>query len=251
MTQTKLDESTIDIKRILSNISDIIESDFSYILNILIKYNIHQSWYELFISNHVKLSQILKQIDKARSIQTIYPPENLVFRVFEADITDIQIVLLGQDPYIRKDQAMGLSFSVPQNIMTPPSLVNIFKELKLEFPERNYNFTHGDLTKWSNNGIFLLNSALTVIEGRSNSQQSMWSWFTDKVIEYINTKRSNVIFLLLGRNATDKHIYVNQTKNKIVCGVHPSPMSAHTGFFNSNIFKKVEEKLNHQIDWSN
>jgi uracil-DNA glycosylase len=243
--------SNDEMNQILYDCLNIINSNETYIIKFLIDHNIHSSWYELFLNNSHNLVNILKDIDFIRNSTTIYPSTNIVFKVFEIDINQIKIVLLGQDPYINHNQAMGLSFSVPINTRIPPSLCNIFKEIKNEFPARKYNFTHGDLTKWSNNGVFLLNSALTVISGKSNSQQKLWSWFTDKTIQYINNKRSNIVFLLLGRNAIDKHIFINQHINKIVSGVHPSPYSAYNGFFDSNIFKKVESILDHDFDWSN
>jgi uracil-DNA glycosylase len=186
-----------------------------------------------------------------KSKDIIYPPYDLIFKVFEIDIQTIKIVLLGQDPYIKKNQAMGLSFSVPLSTTIPPSLWNIFKEIKMEFPERKYVFTHGNLTKWFNNGIFLLNSALTVKEGASNSHQELWAWFTDEVIRYISDNRHNVIFLLLGRNAIYKQHIINKESHNIITGVHPSPLSANNGFFNSGIFKKVETYLNESFDWNN
>lgn len=242
------------IKKILleNNISDddinnIITSDDCNID----EYNIHNSWKKLFEDNGLELMKIMKTIDFERQHKTIYPPKQLVFKAFEKNINDITIVLLGQDPYINVNQAMGLSFSVPKVTQIPPSLVNIFKEIKTEFPDRNYNFTHGDLSKWSDDGIFLLNSALTVRSGKSNSHQELWSWFTDKVINYIDENRENVVFLLLGNNAKSKQKYIDITKNHIITGVHPSPMSASNGFFNSGIFQKIEEKLNKHLDWSN
>jgi len=167
------------------------------ILNLIIlkieSFNIHSCWHNLFIEHYYKLMKIINNINELRNIETIYPPNNLIFKVFEMDITNIDLVLLGQDPYINENQAMGLSFSVPKNVSIPPSLINIFKEIKNEFPDRNYNFEHGDLTKWSENGIFLLNSALTVIKSKSNSQQLLWSWFTDEVIKYINNNKCNIV----------------------------------------------------------
>jgi len=195
----------------------------------------------------------MKKIDVSRLSNTVYPPEELIFKVFETDIDSIKIVLLGQDPYIKKGQAMGLSFSVPDSVPVPPSLNNIFKEIKYEFPDRNYVFNKGgNLTKWYESGIFLINSALTVIEGKSNSHQNIWTQFTDEVIRYIDLRRSNIVFLLLGSNAISKKKYISpDTKNHIVTGVHPSPLSAYNGFFQSGIFVKTEEKLGEKIDWSN
>ena len=147
---------------------------------------------------------------------------------------------------------MGLAFAVNKEIVMAMSVFNIFKELKVEYPECKYNFSHGDLTAWSDRGMFLLNSALTVIESKPNSQQTMWSWFTDLCIEYICITNSNVVFLLFGANAISKSniIKKNISNPKIVTCTHPSPMSAHNGFFNSNVFKKVDTLLEEPFDWS-
>ena len=239
------------INKLLSIYSNLNNDHITYIIKLLINYNIDKSWYELFLKHSYKLYKLLKELDDLSLKQTIYPPHNMIFKVFEQNINNIKIILLGQDPYIKKDQAMGLSFSVPKNIQIPPSLYNIFKEIKQQFPERNYNFTHGDLTEWQSKGIFLLNSSLTVESGKSNSHQSKWTWFSDAVIKYIDNKRDDVVFLLLGRNAIDKQIFIKNNKNHIITGVHPSPLSAYNGFFESKVFKKVENKLNCIFDWSN
>lgn len=239
------------INKLLSVYSNINNDHITHMIKLLINHNIDKSWYELFLRHSYKLSKLLRELDDISLKQTIYPPHNLIFKVFEQNINEIKIILLGQDPYIKEYQAMGLSFSVPENVQIPPSLYNIFKEIKQEFPERNYNFTHGDLSKWQSKGIFLLNSSLTVELGKSNSHQSKWIWFSDEVIKYINEKRDNVVFLLLGRNAIDKYIFITNKKNHIITGIHPSPLSAYNGFFGSKVFKKVEDKLNDIFDWSN
>jgi uracil-DNA glycosylase len=241
-----------EIDTLLTEVDGISNCDITYLINLLINHNIHSSWFELFIEQSPILINTMRNIDLSRQTLSVYPPSNLTFKVFETDINSIKIVLLGQDPYIKKGQAIGLSFSVPDGVTMPPSLHNIFKELKEEFPERKYKFDKGgNLTKWSESGMFLLNSALTVIENKSNSQQSLWSNFTDKVIEYINMKRTSVVFLLLGLNAASKKKYIDNNVNHIITGVHPSPLSAYNGFFKSDIFKKVEEKLQEEFDWQN
>ena len=212
-------------------------------------FNIHQSWHALFVEYNTFLTNKLKIIHESTDI--IYPSEDKIFKIFEMDINKIKIVLLGQDPYIKPGQAMGLSFSAPKTLPIPDSLKNIFKEINNEFPERNYIFTHGDLSKWTDQGIFLLNSELTVIKGKSNSQEGLWSEFTDAVIKYINDKCDNIVFLLLGKPASKKQKFIDDDKNTIVIGVHPSPLSAYKGFFNSNIFKRVENELKSVIDWNN
>ena len=181
----------------------------------------------------------------------VYPEKENVYRVFEMDVTKIKVVLLGQDPYHGQNQAHGLSFSVPTGVKIPPSLRNIFKELQNEFPERNYNFVSGNLEQWFyREKIFLLNASLTVVEGKAGSHMKQWELFTNSVIEFISAQNPMCIFLLLGNFAKAKEKYI-LNKERIINGVHPSPLSAHNGFFNSNIFIKVEELLNEKIDWSN
>ena len=181
----------------------------------------------------------------------VYPEKENVYRVFEMDVTKIKVVLLGQDPYHGPNQAHGLSFSVPTGVKIPPSLRNIFKELQNEFPERNYNFVSGNLEQWFyREKIFLLNASLSVVEGKAGSHMKQWESFTNSVIEFISTQNPNCVFLLLGNFAKAKEKYILNKEN-IINGVHPSPLSAHNGFFNSNIFIKVETLLNDKIDWSN
>lgn len=181
----------------------------------------------------------------------VYPEKENVYRVFEMDVTKIRVVLLGQDPYHGKGQAHGLSFSVPTGVKIPPSLRNIFKELQNEFPERNYNFVSGNLEQWFyREKIFLLNASLSVVEGKAGSHMKQWESFTNSVINFISEQNPNCVFLLLGNFAKAKEKYILNKEN-IINGVHPSPLSAHNGFFNSNIFIKVETLLNDKIDWSN
>ena len=181
----------------------------------------------------------------------VYPEKENVYRIFEMDVKKIKVVLLGQDPYHGKDQAHGLSFSVPTGVKIPPSLKNIFKELQNEFPERNYNFVSGNLEQWFyREKIFLLNASLTVVEGKAGSHMKQWESFTNGVIDFISAQNPSCVFLLLGNFAKAKEKYI-LNKGNIINGVHPSPLSAHNGFFHSNIFIKVETLLNEKIDWSN
>jgi uracil-DNA glycosylase len=199
------------------------------------------SWKELFDkhSNTLNISNELEEI---------YPPKELVFRVFEMDVHSIKIVLLGQDPYHKTGQAHGLSFSVPSHIKIPPSLLNIFKELKLEFPDRNYEFKNGNLERWFNTEkIFLLNTALTVSKGCAGSHMKKWENFTNDVIKFIDENNDKCIFLLLGNYAKSKSIFI-KNKNNIISAPHPSPLAK--GFIGSNVFIKIEQILGNKIDWS-
>ena len=176
-------------------------------------------------------------------IEDSFLPQD-VFKVFTIDLKDIKIVLLGQDPYYKEGQADGLSFSVKKNIKIPPSLKNIYKELNRTFPERNYNFEHGNLENWFNKGILLLNSSLTVLPGKPGSHIKKWEKFTNKVIKFIS-ENTNAVFLLLGLFAKSKSKFI---KNNIVSEVHPSP-STH-GFVGSDVFKKLEIALGYPFDWN-
>lgn len=207
--------------------------------------NYHKSWEELFDEYNFNIDKLYS------GKNTIYPKKEDLFKVFTMDVNDIRILLLGQDPYHGEGQAHGLSFSVPDGINIPPSLQNIFKELKNEYPERNYNFKSGNLEKWFNREkIFLLNSSLSVIKGCAGSQMEIWQDFTDDVIKYISEKNNKCVFLLFGNFAKAKEIFIKD-KNRIVKCAHPSPMASKYGFFGSNVFKKVEEVLKEEIDWSN
>lgn len=205
----------------------------------------HESWKPLFDKLDVNIDHLYTSTD------IIYPQKNDVFRVFEMDVQNIKVVLLGQDPYHGPDQAHGLSFSVPNGIKIPPSLRNIYKELLIEFPERNYNFSSGNLEQWFyREKIFLLNASLTVVKGNPGSHMKIWEAFTNNVIQFISEHNSKCIFLLLGNFAKAKECFISN-KERIIKGVHPSPLSARNGFFHSNLFKKVEELLNEEFDWNN
>ena len=214
--------------------------------------SIHQSWIPLFEKHCLFCNETLDlplEI-KAQIIHDIkvYPPEEQIFRIFEMNLEEIQIVLLGQDPYHGPSQAHGLSFSVSDGIKIPPSLKNIYKELQSTFPERNYEFNSGNLEKWFyREKIFLLNSSLTVIGGKAGSHMKLWRNFTDDVIKYISENNNKCIFLLLGNFAKEKEKFI-EDKTRILTCPHPSPLAR--GFIGSRIFKKVEEKLEKEIDWN-
>lgn len=212
-------------------------------------HNIDFSWFIFFYTNFDLISKILLILEEEYKKKIIFPSYLSIFKVFTINIKSIKIIFLGQDPYINIDQAHGLSFSVPYNTKIPPSLNNIFKEINNEFPERNYIFKHGNLEKWLNNGIFLLNCSLTVIGHKSNSHYYIWNNFTEKLIYYLDNKCNNIIFLLLGNFAFNKSKLIKN--NKYLTTSHPSPLSFNKGFCNSNIFKKCEELLNLNIDWNN
>ena len=181
-----------------------------------------------------------------------YPPKELVFRPFEINMNDIKVVLLGQDPYDSPGQAHGLSFSVPTYCKIPSSLRNIYKELQLEFPDRNYEFQSGNLEKWfSNENIFLLNSALTVAQNNPGSDLRFWEDFINNTIKFISENNERCVFILLGNYAKSKSAII-KNKSKVILAPHPLAYihDANTGFIGSNVFKKAEEILGERINWT-
>jgi uracil-DNA glycosylase len=200
----------------------------------------------------VKLKGLLKQEKEAG--YRIYPKGSDIFNAFKQTPFDkVRVVILGQDPYHGPGQAHGLSFSVQKGVRVPPSLQNIYKELATDIP----GFTiplNGDLTQWAQQGVLLLNATLTVREGEANAhQKSGWENFTDTVIKEISDKRDGVVFILWGRFAQSKAKFIDTNRHTIILGVHPSPLSAHNGFFGSRPFSKTNQILvsrgEKPIDW--
>ena len=183
----------------------------------------------------------------------IYPPGAQIFHAFDATPFDkVKIVLLGQDPYHGKGQAHGLAFSVPFGIKPPPSLINIFKELKSDIGMPIPN--HGNLENWAGQGVFLLNAALTVREAEPNSHAKIgWHEFKNRVIQKVSDLKKNVVFLLWGKFAQEKQELVDETKHLVLKAAHPSPYSADR-FFGCRHFSKANEYLIQNkidpVDWS-
>ena len=185
--------------------------------------------------------------------KTIYPPGSQIFNAFNTTPFDkVKVVLLGQDPYHGKGQAMGLSFSVPDGKTPPPSLVNIFKELQddvgVPVPAT------GNLTPWAERGVLILNAALTVRAAEANSHANIgWHQFTDTVISTISEQKKGVVFLLWGKFAHAKQVLIDETKHTVLKAAHPSPYSAIHGFFGCKHFSKANEALakygEDPIDW--
>ena len=201
------------------------------------------SWKPLFDQYDIDLESLY-------STEIVYPPREHVFRIFEMDVHNIRIVLLGQDPYHGPGQAHGLSFSVPVGVATPPSLQNIFKELLRQFPERNYTFRNGNLEAWvQREQICLLNASLSVVAGKPGSHMKIWEEFTDDCIRFISRENPHCVFLLLGNFAKAKQKFIEFPGNRIVTEVHPSPLAR--GFVGSGVFGRVEKALGQVINWSN
>jgi uracil-DNA glycosylase len=175
--------------------------------------------------------------------KTIFPENNNIFSALNAVPFDkVKVVILGQDPYHRVGQAHGLSFSVPDGMPLPPSLKNIYKELQNDL-EIN-KASSGNLSDWANQGVLLLNSVLTVEESQAASHQKKgWEQFTDKIIALLNNERENLVFLLWGAYAQKKGAVINAHKHLLLQSVHPSPLSAHRGFFGSGHFSKTNDYL--------
>lgn len=217
---------------------------------------IEESWKHELKSEFTKpyfeqITAFLK-IEKAQD-KIIYPPGSLIFNAFEkTPFPKVKVVLLGQDPYHGKGQAMGLSFSVPKGIRQPPSLINIFKELHDDVGVPTP--TTGDLTPWAEQGVMLLNASLTVRAKEPNSHAKIgWHSFTDAVIKRISDDKEGVVFLLWGSFAQQKQELIDETKHYVLKAAHPSPYSADKGFFGCKHFSKTNDILTKQkkepIDW--
>jgi len=184
----------------------------------------------------------------------IFPNKEDIFKAFKlCSFEEIKVVILGQDPYHRIHQANGLAFSVNKKIKIPPSLLNIFKEyssdLNLKIPKS------GNLNEWSQQGVFLLNSILTVEEGKPGSHKDLgWMQFTDKIIEILSEKKINIVFILWGAYAQSKIKLIDAKKHLVITSPHPSPLSAHKGFFGSKPFSRCNEYLRNnkitEINWT-
>ncbi|CAH0526816.1 uracil-DNA glycosylase [Vibrio hippocampi] len=184
----------------------------------------------------------------------VYPPETDVFNAFRfTEFHDVNVVILGQDPYHGPNQAHGLCFSVKPGVKTPPSLVNMYKELNQDI-EGFQIPDHGYLESWARQGVLLLNTVLTVEQGKAHSHAKCgWETFTDRVIEALNLHGNNIVFLLWGAHAQKKGAAIDGSKHHILTAPHPSPLSAHRGFFGCRHFSQTNQLLNQMgkpvIDW--
>lgn len=185
--------------------------------------------------------------------RTIYPDMYSIFNAFKfTPYSDVKVVILGQDPYHGEHQAHGLAFSVMKGVATPKSLINIYKELASDCG--CYVPNNGYLKKWADQGVLLLNTALTVRAGEANSHKGMgWEIFTDRIIELLNGREDGIVFLLWGANAKSKAELITAPQHKILTAPHPSPLSASRGFFGCRHFSKANTLLEQMgkspIDW--
>lgn len=189
------------------------------------------------------MKELFSTLKHEYEINTVYPPREKVFNAFElTPYSQVKVVILGQDPYHGPRQANGLSFSVSDGVALPPSLRNIFTELVDDigctYPQA------GDLSKWAMQGVMLLNTTLTVLEGAPMSHVGMgWETFTDHVLSYLNQKQEPIVFILWGKHAQNKAKLIDSDRHCIIKSVHPSPLSSYRGFFGSKPFSKTNEFL--------
>jgi uracil-DNA glycosylase len=217
---------------------------------------IHPSWHE-----HLKdefdqpyFAELAAFVKKEYQNETVYPPPKFIFRAFDlTPFDDVKVVILGQDPYHGPRQANGLCFAVEEGVRPPPSLQNIFKEIESEFGQKMKN-TSGDLSRWAKQGVLLLNATLTVRATLAGSHQNKgWEKFTDAAIKALSEQREGLVFILWGNYARQKGAHIDRIKHFVLESPHPSPFSAHNGFFGNSHFKKANEYLEahskEPIDW--
>jgi uracil-DNA glycosylase len=200
------------------------------------------------IDNKIDYAQQNNEVNLA-----ILPKPDLVFSAFNHfGIDELNVVIIGQDPYINKEQAMGLSFSVPKGVKLPPSLKNVYKCIE-NTCEITMDFENGDLTNWAKQGVLLLNTTLTVFEKNSNSHKKIWKGFSLDLLKYISDNTENVIFMLWGNDAKKLSKVIDNNKHHILEHTHPSPLSRKT-FLECNHFQKANEILKKlgkkEIDWT-
>ncbi|PAR33036.1 uracil-DNA glycosylase [Vibrio metoecus] len=192
--------------------------------------------------------QTLQFVESQRqSGKVIYPPAKEVFNAFRfTEFGDVKVVILGQDPYHGPNQAHGLCFSVLPGVKTPPSLVNIYKELAQDIPGFQIP-SHGYLQSWAQQGVLLLNAVLTVEQGMAHSHANTgWETFTDRVIDALNQHRSGLVFLLWGSHAQKKGRMIDRQRHHVLMAPHPSPLSAHRGFLGCQHFSQTNQLLQAQ-----
>ena len=213
------------------------------------------SWKERLKSEFEKpyFNQLIDFVKQEYQSQTVFPPGREIFNAFDcADFDTVKVVILGQDPYHGAGQANGLCFSVREGVVMPPSVKNIFKEIQSDlgkpFPKS------GDLQRWADQGVLLLNATLTVRASSPGSHQDKgWEQFTDAVIKEISDKKNNVVFLLWGAYAQKKGEIIDRSRHLVLMSAHPSPFSANRGFFGNKHFSKTNGYLKSkglpEIDW--
>lgn len=217
---------------------------------------IEESWKEV-LKDEFKKPYFHALVNKLKSLKeegkTVYPPGSVIFNAFDqTPFEQVKVVILGQDPYHNPGEAMGLSFSVPKNKRVPPSLKNIYKEMKTDIDVEPAD--HGDLTKWAKQGVFLLNAMLTVEHKKAGSHRKLgWQNFTDEVIRQLSDRREHLVFMLWGNFARQKKELIDEGKHLVLEAAHPSPL-ARGAYFGSKNFSQanayLEKNGKEPIDWS-
>lgn len=219
------------------------------------KIDIHPTWQTELATEFDKeyFKELMAFVDSERSGHDVFPGEQDVFNALRlTPYPKVKAVILGQDPYHNHDQAHGLAFSVKDGIKHPPSLRNIFKELQSDLEIDTP--VSGNLSQWAERGVLLLNTVLTVRAHNANSHQKKgWENFTDAIIQSIGNREQHTVFILWGKPAAKKISLIDETRHTILTAPHPSPLSAHRGFFDSKPFSKSNDALRHSnqaaIDW--
>ena len=206
---------------------------------------LENSWKELLKDEFEKpyFIELTKFVKEEYKSGTVYPPPKLIFNALDSlPVDKVKVVILGQDPYHGSSQAHGLSFSVPDGVAIPPSLKNIYKEL---LKDLGVNATSsGNLKKWVDQGVLLLNATLTVRANQAGSHQNKgWEQFTDAIIHKIADSKDHLVFILWGNYAQKKGSFIDQKKHLVIKSAHPSPLSAYNGFFGSKPFSKTNQYL--------
>lgn len=217
----------------------------------------NRSW-EKFIYEEMKKEYFQNMrlfLEKEYKDKEVFPPVNEVFKALDlVSYEDVKVVILGQDPYHGEGEAHGLAFSVKKGIKIPPSLRNIFKELKREYPHFEMPES-GELYPWAKEGVLLLNTTLTVEKDKANSHNKIgWQFFTDEIIKKLNEREKPLVFILWGKFAISKKMLITNPIHLVLESPHPSPLSASRGFFGNNHFLKVNDFLRSkgikEIDWT-
>ena len=207
---------------------------------------IEESWREVLQPqfDSVYFEMLTTFVRKAYQASTVYPPGSKIFEAFNRTPFDkVKVVILGQDPYHGPNQAHGLCFSVQDGIQPPPSLINIYKELQKEYGVA-VNMTNGNLTRWADQGVLLLNATLTVEAGKAGSHQGKgWETFTDAAIKALSDRREGLVFMLWGSYAQQKGRVIDRSKHLVLESSHPSPLSVYRGFDGCGHFKKANQYL--------
>ena len=202
------------------------------------------NWTEILapIQNSEYFQNLLQKVEEEYETQKCFPPKNQIFRALElTPFDEVKIVIIGQDPYHNDDQANGLCFSVSENVSAPPSLKNIFTELKEDLGIKR---TKKELDDWAEQGVLLLNATLTVEAHSPNSHKDLgWEKFTDYIIKEISANKQNVVFVLWGAFAQKKEDLIDPSKHFIIKSAHPSPFSVYRGFYGSKPFSRINEYL--------